>query len=111
MTHHNNSRTAFRGSLLGVEYDDPATFEKVARGLGWRPGQGRSGTSWREGTEVRVTLTTPHHGPGQVRGQVWCRHEQRGYVWLALEDGRYVSTHCHSGHVTDVNGATLGRVG
>lgn len=103
--HVNASRTAFRGSLFGVTYDDPATFERVARANGFRPGQGMTrGRSWLPGTEVRVTFEDEE----PRRGQVWCRHEWRGHVWLALEDGTYVAARCSGGTLL---GERRGQVG
>jgi hypothetical protein len=98
--------TKFRGVVGGVTYTDPALFEQAARGLGYHRNGRR--TSWRLGTPVRITL----EDGTKVDGQVWAKAAGRGYVWVALDNGRYVAVHQQSGiaYERPASGERVGRV-
>ena len=85
------STIAFKGVIAGIAYDDPAEFEKAAIACGYRLGMGRTG-DWRVGTPVRIRF-----GEDYVEGQVWAKGDVRGYLWVALDDGRYAKVSTHSG--------------
>jgi hypothetical protein len=101
----------FKGRLMGVEYDNPTLFEQSARALGFRRCKGRSTHSkrtWRPGTPVAVLIDGE-----RIQGQVWSESDRRGSVWVALDNGRYVSvfTQMRNPIVSDIPGGTqLGRV-
>lgn len=84
--------TKFAGTVGGITYTDRDEFERTARALGFRDGGARA-DSWKLGTPVCVTLADGE----RVHGQVWAQSEMRGYMWVALDNGRYVAVHTGSG--------------
>lgn len=86
--------TAFKGVVGGVEYTDRGEFEQAARDLGYRLGSGRTG-DWRVGTAVQIRYTDGT----TVVGQVWAKGPERGTIWLALIDGKFVLAHTATGNV------------
>ena len=88
--------TRFSGRLMGVEYDDPKLFERAAAALGFKSCRGRVGKkSWALGTAVAVILDGE-----RVEGQVWSK-ASAGYVWIALDNGRYVAVSIRTAAVLD----------
>lgn len=112
----------FRGMLDGVEYTDRAEFEKAARDAGWRSGMSNRTGDVRVGHPVSVRLRAkteiPHRTPplgDPVLGQVWAKGPEPrcGYVWLALDNGKYAKLWTSSGEVQEVDalGVRTGRIG
>ncbi|TCJ23036.1 hypothetical protein [Nocardioides jejuensis] len=94
---------SFHGTLLGVEYTDPAEFEKAAKANGFQ--NGRKDDTWKLGTDVVLTINDE-----KIRGQIWCRAQTRGYVWVALDNGKYVAINTRYGGIYErPGGDELGR--
>lgn len=74
----------FVGYIAGVKYTDREEWEKAARDAGFRRNKGRTG-DWRVGLPVRFKMLDGEW----VDGQVWCKSERNGFVWLALDNGKY----------------------
>lgn len=97
----------FRGRLAGVTYTDRGLFEETARAMGRLPLGGQTRIEWKPGIEVAVQI-----GEEVVRGQVWARTPRRGYVWIALDGGRFVALNTRYGGVyaQPADGTSIGRV-
>lgn len=83
----------FRGRLAGVIYTDRALFETTAMSMGLTSDRERR-PEWKPGIEVAVTIDGE-----TLTGQVWARCPERGYVWVALDGGRFVALNTRYGGV------------
>jgi hypothetical protein len=102
------SKNQFRGVIGGVTYTDRAAFEKAARDAGHRLGNNRTG-DWRVGLPVRIRF----EDGTVVAGQVWAKGPEPrcGYVWVALDNGRYAQVFTSDGRVNEVGGTSrIGKV-
>lgn len=85
----------FKGTVGGVTYTDRRAFEKAARDLGYRLGtSGRTG-DWRVGTAVGIRYSDG----STVLGQVWAKGAEKGTIWLALDNGKFLLAYTRTGDV------------